>query len=252
MAKVATTLRSEFFSLQPYILDNGFRTAAPKRAILKGVGFYPFNPNRQVALEVVFPFGPQNLEYASYEGKFSQIERPYRKPILAYENQQLRTVTFNALIADKASGGTRPIEDMLDNIETMSKYGWRCSFIYGLTSLTFDVAVTKFSYTVKYRNTDGAPIRAEASIQLTEMPSLNQEITLLNAVFRQPESETGVVTGGGDGSTPSSGVSGNDTASVDPNQEEAVRNYRASQPAFINESTQTLLDTVAKEYGTAL
>lgn len=233
MPRVSTTLKNNAFTIQPYLIESSFRTANPLRAILKGTGTAE-GPSSPSSLQVVFPFGPQNVEYGSYEGKFSEVVRPYRKPILAYENQQLRVVTFNALIADKPSGGTLSIVPYLDNLETMSRLGWRCSFIYGLSSLGFDVAITKLSYTVKYRNTDGSPIRAEVSLQLTEMPFINQEITLLNAVYRQPASETGVVSGG-DGGTPGSEITENDQASVDPNLPGSRVNFELEQAGALNE-----------------
>ena len=169
-------------------VESSFRSSNPKRAVLKGEGTFTDDSGATVtgAITVTFPFGPQNLEYGNYEADFSQIERPYLKPLLVYKNQQLRTVTFTAVIANKESGGTTSIAQILRDLEKISSYGLRCKFTYGLVALDYSVALTKFSYTVKYRDADGEPVRAEASIQLTEMPVITQEVTLLQAVYRTP------------------------------------------------------------------
>lgn len=164
----------------------GFRSARPARAKLVTI---PVDPNDE-AISVMFPFGPQDLDHSNLAGKTVEIQRPGRKPLLFHENQSLRTVSFKAVIAHKESGGTQPITDILDKLETLAAAALPCSFIYGLTALSYTVAITKLSFEITYRNSSGEPLRAEADVQLTEMPSFSQDIAFLKAVLRDAAAST--------------------------------------------------------------
>jgi hypothetical protein len=142
-------------------------------------------------IEVVFPFGPQNLQHQNYGGTYQQIQRPYLKPLNVYSTPQLRTVTFNAVIVHRPSGGMSvgplnedgdSVQGVVDTLEQIASSGLPCEFIYGTQALPFLSFLTQFSYTVKYRNKDGEPLRIEASIQLTERVEykpLTEELPLI-------------------------------------------------------------------------
>ena len=165
------------------------RTSSPLRVKLSTVGLLDDDGN-DANIVVEFPFGPQNISHDKSEARFREIARPGKKPLLAIENQQLRTVSFNTIIADKASGGVLPVQDILDDIETIAANGHKCKLVYANTGLSYFVKITKYSFEIQYRNTDGEPTRVSAQFQLTEAPSLNQEIILLKAVFRKPNITT--------------------------------------------------------------
>ena len=165
------------------------RTSSPLRVKLSTVGLLDDEGN-DANIVVEFPFGPQNMSHDKSEARFREIARPGKKPLLAIENQQLRTVSFNAVIADKASGGVLPVQDILDDIETIAANGHKCKLVYANTGLSYFVKITKYSFEIQYRNTDGEPTRVSAQFQLTEAPTLNQEIILLKAVFRRPNITT--------------------------------------------------------------
>ena len=165
------------------------RTSSPLRVKLSTVGLLD-NDGNDANIIVEFPFGPQNMSHDKSEARFREIARPGKKPLLAIENQQLRTVSFNTIIADKASGGVLPVQDILDDIETIAANGHKCKLVYANTGLSYFVKITKYSFEIQYRNTDGEPTRVSAQFQLTEAPSLNQEIILLKAVFRKPNITT--------------------------------------------------------------
>jgi hypothetical protein len=135
-------------------------------------------------IEALFPFGPKEIKLDSLVANIVEIDRPGKKPILFRQNSQLRTVSFEAVIADKASGGVASVDDFLDKLTTLADYSTPCKFIYGLTSLTFAVVLTQLSINVTHRNNSGAPVRADVSIQLTECPYITQEITSLQAVVQ--------------------------------------------------------------------
>ena len=187
-----------------------FRSAIPARAKLVSIP----TADDDETMSVVFPFGPQDLDHSNLAGKSVEIQRPGRKPLLFHENQQLRTVSFKAVVADKASGGTLSIEDTLDKLETLAATAVPCSFIYGLTALSYTVAITKLSFEVTYRNSSGEPLRAEVDVQLTETPSFSQELAVLKAVLNNAGGSTssytksfGSVTGSGTSTSTSTNFS---------------------------------------------
>ena len=189
MPKIVKSFRSVNGNV---VNPSGFRAVTPARARLKTVAL-------DDDISVVFPFGPQEIKHDTLSGKTVEIARPGRKPLLFLENPQLRTVSFSAVIADKASGGTVPVTDTLEQLETIAANAYACTFTYGLTSLAYNVVLTQFSYSVTYRNNAGEPLRASVDIQLTETPIFSQTITELVAVLKTPVVSTGTFTKGGGG-----------------------------------------------------
>ena len=192
-------LVKSFTTISGSVVDPaGFRSVSPARAKLVAVrssspdsssavtgavaGSVP-RPNNDF-IEALFPFGPKEIKLDSLVANIVEIDRPGKKPILFRQNSQLRTVSFEAVIADKASGGVASVDDFLDKLTTLADYSTPCKFIYGLTSLTFAVVLTQLSINVTHRNNSGAPVRADVSIQLTECPYITQEITSLQAVVQ--------------------------------------------------------------------
>ena len=133
-----------------------------------------------------FPFGPQDLKYDNFSPKFQELNRPFKKPLLVSDSSALRTVSFNAVIADRESGGKLPISAFLERLEAIADSAAPFQFTYGLSALPFSVVLTRFSYSVSYRNLEGEPIRAEVSIQLTESVFADQELVILKAIHRDP------------------------------------------------------------------
>ncbi len=239
MPKIVKSFKSVSGSV---VNPQGFRSSRPARAKLANI---PTKEDSTV-IEVLFPFGPQNVDHATLEGVTASISRPGRKPLLVHENEQLRTVSFDAVLADKASGGTRPITDIIDNLETLAATSLPCSFIYGLTSLSYNVVITRLNINVSYRNGAGEPLRAEASIQLTETPVFNQDVLELKAVVKTVPAATqtyskggGDVTGGGNTQDDEEGAVADSqlptrhviTPSERAYEEQRKRNYAAAQSA---------------------
>lgn len=139
-----------------------------------------------------FPFGPKDLQYDNFSPKFQELSRPFKKPLLVSDSSSLRTVTFNAVIADRESGGKLPISAFLERLEAIADSAAPFQFTYGLSALPFSVVLTRFSYSVSYRNLEGEPIRAEVSIQLTESIFADQELVVLKAIHRDPTVTTNI------------------------------------------------------------
>ena len=207
------TIVKSFTSTNGTVVNpNGFRSAVPPRAKLTTV---PLDDN----IQIIFPFGPQSIKHDKLAGKTVEIARPGKKPILFLENPNLRMVSFEAVLADKNSGGARPITELLEQLETVAANAYPCNFTYGLTSLAYNVVITQFSYDVSYRNNAGEPLRAEVSLQLTETPVFSQEIQELKAVTKAAEPAKNTYTKGG----------GDDNNEEDDNEERATSNLGIGQ-----------------------
>jgi hypothetical protein len=155
------------------------RTVAPRRVIL--------SQNGGSEISISFPFGPTKVDFQNLGISYQEISRPQAKPILVGESDQLRTVSFTALIADKDTGGKISVQGMLNDLETMASEDVDCSFKYGLAALDYSVRITQLSYSSAYRNIDGNIVRASLSVQLTERVQVNQEVTALTAVTKTPD-----------------------------------------------------------------
>jgi hypothetical protein len=191
MARVLTT----FITPSNAVVDSPFRSVTPKRAILKrhindtsDLSGY----ESTIADFIEFPFGPKDLKYDGMSANMVEIGRPGKKPLLEKENEKLRGVTFNAVIAEKSTGGKLSVIPMLQTLEMLAGSGAVCSFTYGTTKLGFNVCLTNFSYTVKYRNAEGEPVRVDAGITLKEKPVFTQELVQLDVIpFTPPLAKPG-------------------------------------------------------------
>lgn len=141
---------------------------------------------------VTFPYGPQGLKYDNYAGKSAQVARPKKKALLVYENPELRTVSFSAIIADPLTGGLNPVpvQDILDKIEFIASQGIPCKFVYGVEALPYSVVITKYTYEVLQRDINGAATQVTVDIQFTEKVLLDLNLTQLAAVVASPEPST--------------------------------------------------------------
>lgn len=166
-----------------------------KRAVIKATlpGSSPSQPSK--TYEVRFPFGPKDLQFQEYNGRYNQIERPFKKPLNVFAGGSLRVVTFEAIIANRFNGGLTPrlsngrgetVQDILDTLETISQNGATCDFMYGVTKLPFKCFLTQFSYTVRRRTPDGEPLICAVNLQLTEKIEYNPDARLLPLIVRPP------------------------------------------------------------------
>ena len=193
MAVVLTSFTTANGTIRP----SEFRTATPKRCKLKTSNLPSELQERygveQLAIE--FPFGPKDMKFGSLAAKMDQIDRPGKKPLLEKRNEQLRMVSFNAVIAGTVGPeggraghvtGTTPVDPALETIERIAASGATCKFNYGTVQLGFSVVLTKFDFTVKHRDSEGHPVRVDAQFQLTEKPVFSQELTNLPVIPIDP------------------------------------------------------------------
>lgn len=139
--------------------------------------------------QVEFPYGPQNLKFDQYAGVTKRIPRPGKAPLLVFENPNLRTITFSAMIADKVTGGCDPfpVLEILDKIELIAANSIPCKFVYGVSAVPYTVTITKLSFTTNRRDLDGNPTQVSVDLQLTETPLYDQRIVELEAITFTPD-----------------------------------------------------------------
>lgn len=157
------------------------------------------NDDSTIEYEIVFPFGPNRIKYDNHNGEYDQIDRPLVKPLNVFSKPSLRSITFEALIVHRRSGGLLPgprwgdgdsVQEILDKLQTISQTGMTCKFIYGVTRLPYKCFLTKFSYTAERRSTEGEILSASVNIQLTEKVSYNPDASELPLIVRPPVNVT--------------------------------------------------------------
>ena len=193
MATVLTT----FVTSNDVIVPSQFRSSNPLRCKIETTNLSaPLKEQYGVEqLEITFPFGPSDMQFGNNAATMDQVQRPGRKPLLEKRNEPLRTVSFNAVIASTAGtaggklelvSGTTPVDDALQTIERIAASGATCKFNYGTVQLGYFCVLTKFDFTVKYRDSNGHPVRVDAQFQLTEKPTFSQELTNLPVIPIDP------------------------------------------------------------------
>ena len=164
------------------------KTRVTKRVVLK--------QKSGSGLQISFPFGPTEVTFDNYGLTYSQINRPDLKPLLVSTGPELRTISFEAYVADKGSAAKESVHELLNKVETIAAEDVDCEFVYGLVSIEFPVRVTRVSTTVTQHNIDGLPLKARVSFQLTEsieIPSSGVSLAVVggNASPTTPTSSSG-------------------------------------------------------------
>lgn len=196
MATVLTTFTTSNGTITP----SEFRSVNPKRCKLTTVDLSEelrdeYNLADGQQLEIAFPFGPRDMRFSNTSTIMDQIQRPGKKPLLETRNSPLRTIAFNTVIASTANAaggrkdimtGTTPVDDAMQTIERIAQSGATCKFVYGTVALGFFVCLTRFDFTVQYRDAEGHPTRVKTEFQLTEKPAFVQELTNLPVIPNDP------------------------------------------------------------------
>jgi hypothetical protein len=190
-------VQTTFISTQDSLMPAEFRSATPKRCKLSTVNLsaelQELYGVEQLVLE--FPFGPVDMKFGSNAAIMDQIGRPGKKPLLQKRNEPLRTTTFNAVLASTANAsggrldlvtGMSPVDPALQTAERIAQSGATCKFVYGTVQLGYFVVLTKFDFTVKYRDAEGHPVRVDVQVGLTEKPAFAQELTNLPVIPNDP------------------------------------------------------------------
>mgnify|MGYP007063368528 CR=1 FL=1 len=138
-----------------------------------------------------FPYGPQRINYGGNQLAYTEVARPALKPLLRATNPINRKITFNALLADRASHGLVSIDDQLETLKEIGMEDVDLLMQYGGVVVPYHLRMTGLGVTSK-QITPGALItQATVAIELTEIEPLNTEIVHLQAVLYEPPLEDG-------------------------------------------------------------
>jgi len=143
--------------------------------------------NTFVPRAITFPYGPIKISYANMALQYQSVARPGLKPLLEASAQKNRTLSFSALIIDKATRGMVPVEETLAVLEEMAVEDLDCQFFHGSTGPSYFVRITKLSYESVRRDLTGAITQARVTLQLTEKPQVNTEVVQLRAITQEPD-----------------------------------------------------------------
>lgn len=119
--------------------------------------------------KVNLTLAPVEINYQKLSLAYGEVERPGDKPLLLVRGDQLRQVSFEAIIVSDSKPGLTSCESKLHKIELMAKINADCVFVYGGTSTTRRWRITEFSYSSLKRHPRSDEItQAKAQITLSE------------------------------------------------------------------------------------
>lgn len=138
-------------------------------------------------LSFEFPFGPKQVNYSSHALQYTEIRRPGMKPLLRAMNPKNRTISMNAVIADRTSHGLGSCEDQLQTLKDMSVADLDVEFVHGVVTFPARLRITGFTINSTDRNLQGEVTKAKVSLNLKESIPLNVDMIWLKAVTEEPE-----------------------------------------------------------------
>jgi hypothetical protein len=150
------------------------RKVAPKQAIMNVV-----NKSGQPNIDpFIFPFTPQQIQYSNLSPEISEISRPGKTPLIAFNRYRAKQVSFKFLLAVPNDGMFISIDDSIDQLQrivnsTRTIYFTNLdkqitnSLTTGNTNGIF-WSIIDFSLSSIRRNADNKIVAAEANITLVE------------------------------------------------------------------------------------
>jgi hypothetical protein len=148
--------------------------------------------SNQQMLRFIFPFSPQSVSYRDLAPELTQLQRPGKKPIVAFARQRARQVDLEFLLAVPFDGMSIDIEDDLQLLEDMVASA-RPVWFYNADSFlasnnykegnynpSFFWSIAEFSFQSVRRN------RAQKITQATVVLSLVENTNLKIAVVSLP------------------------------------------------------------------
>lgn len=185
------------------------RQTHPRRVTLRQVS------GRKLTLS--FPIGPLQVQYEGLGIDYVEIDRPGMNALLEGTTKKLRTLSFEAIIANPVNSGTSSVEGILATLQAMAASDDDLQFVYGLRALPYKVRMTNLSYNSARRLVGGDITQAVAEIQLTERPRFVVDTITLAAIKYEPPRVPAAASkatkssgsGGGGGQSSGSSNSGN-------------------------------------------
>jgi hypothetical protein len=109
--------------------NNTLLSAKPDQIVMTSTRTAP----GQQMLRFIFPFSPQSVSYRDLAPELSELQRPGKKPIVAFSKQRARRVDLEFLLAVPFDGMSIDIEDDLQLLEDMVASG-RPVWFYNIDS----------------------------------------------------------------------------------------------------------------------
>lgn len=149
-------------------------------------------------LEFVFPFPPNQVSYSEVAPEISEIERPGKKPIIAFSRYRARRVSLEFLVAVPYDGMRVNVEESIEVLRSIANSGRPVSFynadsfLGGTTPQGISVngiywSITDMSFDSVRRNSEQRITQASVRMSIVENdnPSDIQVITLPDIVYTE-------------------------------------------------------------------
>jgi hypothetical protein len=160
-----------------------FHTANPTLGEVKRLGWDTISGMKSYT----FPFGPKKVTYNDFALEYSEVTRPGKKPLMRSLNPKNRTITMNAVVADRSTGGTSSIEDELNLLKDLAGEDYDLTFQHGGVMLPHRVRITRLQISSVQRALGGDITQAKVDITLRESEPLYVKLVHLAAVLEEPE-----------------------------------------------------------------
>lgn len=129
-------------------------------------------------LSFVFPFTPQQIQYTNMSPELSEIQRPGKMPLIAFNRYRARQLSFRFLIAVPLDGMFIEVDSSIEFLQTMASQGKTVYFTNLDRQITNPLvsgdsqrifwSITDLTFSSIRRNEGNEITAAEANITLVE------------------------------------------------------------------------------------
>lgn len=155
------------------------RATTPKQASMHLVR-QPSKPGgSSAAMQFVFPFTPQQIQYSNMSPELSEIMRPGKMPIIAFNRHRARQITFKFLLAKPLDGLFTSVDASIAYIQQMALEARPVYFTNMDKQISNPLSafsgnsrifwsITDFTISSIRRNEENQIVAAEANLTLVE------------------------------------------------------------------------------------
>lgn len=144
--------------------------------------------NDRIRHRVDLTLAPVEVNYQRLALNYGEIERPGEKPLLVIRGDQLKQISFEAIIVANRKQGLVSCEDKLQTLQALAKTNADCVFVYGGTSTSKRWRITDLSISSVTRSPRTDQItQAKVQITLTEATPKRQIVPGMITIRIPPE-----------------------------------------------------------------
>lgn len=123
-----------------------------------------------------FPYSPLQMRFERRAIQYNEIERPGRKPLLEAKQYQLRQVSFDAVLVDRADPINGYVGEPMGALSAIAREDTDLRFSYDASVKSIVWRLSELSFEVARRNNANQPSLVVASITLTETSKILNKV----------------------------------------------------------------------------